>query len=442
MESPHLKERYERRFFSSDYSLLDRRLYQTTRENGVLFGCHLLNSDLINNHQELKTLSPEDRITFINLETLFECLMREIFLLVPHLKEYDTYLARVLIRIIQFYLGTEIKTNLFSYSCEKLLADSAFINLMSRFEERFSKRITITKKFNIVTSLQNSFIFLEVYGLVRWNRLFHQQSLPPIHFLQRIETLHLTLQKQLALILAGLIWLSHEESQHRQSLSVDSSKSAGNALRIFPKKMKMLERYIANSRLPKNEKKSLKRVVRSPVTIETIEILKTDEVINKFLLEQAILLSLMDGEIKPAYVNYIHELGTRLTVGEKELQASLSSVAEFFHQNEERFDFLRENIGFSYLRMRIQSQIALVVNKNLDRIMKEIKRTGQLYSLLVKSSVDELTEEEKRFIRQQLLSIAKTIPALAIFCLPAGGMVLAILVKVLPFNILPNSFAE
>jgi hypothetical protein len=53
-----------------------------------------------------------------------------------------------------------------------------------------------------------------------------------------------------------------------------------------------------------------------------------------------------------------------------------------------------------------------------------------------------LTEGEKRKVKAQLLDVAKTIPALAIFALPAGAIVLAVLIKVLPFNILPSAFDE
>ena len=40
------------------------------------------------------------------------------------------------------------------------------------------------------------------------------------------------------------------------------------------------------------------------------------------------------------------------------------------------------------------------------------------------------------------MDVAKSIPALAIFALPGGGILLPILIKVLPFNILPSSFQD
>ena len=45
-------------------------------------------------------------------------------------------------------------------------------------------------------------------------------------------------------------------------------------------------------------------------------------------------------------------------------------------------------------------------------------------------------------MRAQLIDLAKTIPALAIFAAPGGMLLLPILLKLLPFNLLPSSFAD
>ena len=45
-------------------------------------------------------------------------------------------------------------------------------------------------------------------------------------------------------------------------------------------------------------------------------------------------------------------------------------------------------------------------------------------------------------MREQLLDLAKTIPALAIFAAPGGMLLLPILLKLLPFNLLPSSFVD
>ena len=72
----------------------------------------------------------------------------------------------------------------------------------------------------------------------------------------------------------------------------------------------------------------------------------------------------------------------------------------------------------------------------------EIKETKELSELLVKATTTPLSELEKQKVQAQLLDVARSIPALAIFALPGGGILLPVLIKLLPFNILPSSFQD
>jgi hypothetical protein len=60
----------------------------------------------------------------------------------------------------------------------------------------------------------------------------------------------------------------------------------------------------------------------------------------------------------------------------------------------------------------------------------------------MKSTRQKLDAEEKAKVRAQLMDILKTIPALAIFALPGGGLALPIVIRLLPFNILPSAFDD
>ena len=71
------------------------------------------------------------------------------------------------------------------------------------------------------------------------------------------------------------------------------------------------------------------------------------------------------------------------------------------------------------------------------------RETGELAQLLARASAGaSLTPQEKAKVRQQLIDVAKTIPALAIFAAPGGLLLLPLLVKLLPFNLLPSSFSD
>ena len=72
---------------------------------------------------------------------------------------------------------------------------------------------------------------------------------------------------------------------------------------------------------------------------------------------------------------------------------------------------------------------------------KEIKESGELMQLLAQSTTKDLTKEEKKKVKKQLLDICKTIPSLTIFLLPGGSLLLPILIKFIP-QLLPSAFNE
>ena len=61
--------------------------------------------------------------------------------------------------------------------------------------------------------------------------------------------------------------------------------------------------------------------------------------------------------------------------------------------------------------------------------------------LLAKSTRKDLSKEDKKKVKKQLLDICKTVPSLTIFLLPGGGLLLPILIKFIP-QLLPSAFNE
>lgn len=81
------------------------------------------------------------------------------------------------------------------------------------------------------------------------------------------------------------------------------------------------------------------------------------------------------------------------------------------------------------------------IYKNKKRLANEIRESKELFSLLTKSTHKKLTSEERVKVKNQLLDICKSIPALAVFMLPGGALLLPLLIKLIP-DILPSSFRE
>ncbi|HEX9242445.1 MAG TPA: hypothetical protein VF875_08400 [Anaeromyxobacter sp.] len=89
----------------------------------------------------------------------------------------------------------------------------------------------------------------------------------------------------------------------------------------------------------------------------------------------------------------------------------------------------------------VVERVSAEVSFNFGAMMTELRETGELAELLARAaSGAKLGAEEKRKIRAQLLDLAKALPALAIFAAPGGMLLLPLLAKLLPFNVLPGAW--
>lgn len=96
-----------------------------------------------------------------------------------------------------------------------------------------------------------------------------------------------------------------------------------------------------------------------------------------------------------------------------------------------------------HFHINTSKKIKAVLDEHIPKIQQEIFETKELYQLLVKWSKDgHLSKEEIKKVKSQLLDILKTIPALAILIIPFGSIILYLLIKTLPFNILPSAFLD
>jgi len=62
-----------------------------------------------------------------------------------------------------------------------------------------------------------------------------------------------------------------------------------------------------------------------------------------------------------------------------------------------------------------------------------------LVFLIKKSTVQELTKEEKEQVKTQFMDIVRSMPTLAIFMLPGGALLLPLVLKIIP-DLIPSAF--
>ena len=91
--------------------------------------------------------------------------------------------------------------------------------------------------------------------------------------------------------------------------------------------------------------------------------------------------------------------------------------------------------------MFTKEEVREVLEKNKKILARELKESKELLHLLQRYTTAKLKEEEKDRLKHLLIDLFKKIPALAIFALPGGFILLPIAAKLIP-EILPSSFHE
>jgi LETM1-like protein len=190
-------------------------------------------------------------------------------------------------------------------------------------------------------------------------------------------------------------------------------------------------------------RRKIKRAFKTPPVLDSIVQPVRSAELRRFILEQTILASLVGERRSPQEIEFIRQLASALRFGPNESARVELEMAEFYANNVSVVDVFRVAAGAGKMGEEVVASIQQTLEKNFNRLMQEVRETGELSVLLTRAARGQtLTREERRKVRAQLIDVAKAIPALAIFAAPGGILLLIALAKVLPFNILPSSFQE
>jgi len=288
---------------------------------------------------------------------------------------------------------------------------------LKEFEEALLDSITLSG-YSSLGNRQNNFAFSKLYFFLLWARAkANNNKSTPETFLEMDKQL----REEMIITFAALIWADDY---------VDSTEQ------------QVIEKYIEQTRLTESEQNKLNLRILQPVKIEDIQCSSISVIISSYFVEQLILLSLIDNQEAWQERELIEKISLKLELTSEKLEQLYFTVAEFFSVNNERLEFLKINAAARQFQDYMNDKVVKLVKKNVDKIMNEIEETKELSELLLKATTKPLTAKEKQKVQEQLIDVAKSIPALAIFALPGGGILLPVLIKVLPFNILPSSFQD
>ena len=402
----------------------DDCLYSTVKENGILFGCPVISPSLNDLAKKLYFPKQQGGTILLFLETLFSVAFIENQSLTSKNGDgedhhpYQKQLLKIVLLVLQYHLPDSY----YRIPQDVILSDlldrnETFNGALQKLELVLLDTVTL-QGYSSLGNRQNNFAFAKLYFFLLWSR---ENAVGDVSSPEKYLELDRQLREEMIFIFAALIWADDFVATAEQQV---------------------IEKYIEQTGLKESKQNELTRMIRAPVKISDLHCSFTAVIIGSYLMEQLILLSLIDNQEAWQERELIENISLHLGLPSEKLEELYYSVAEFFSVHNERLQFLKNNSTFTQFQDYMNDTVVKLVKKNVANIITEIKETKELSELLLKATTQPLTSHEKQKVQDQLMDVARTIPALAIFALPGGGILLPVLIKVLPFNILPSSFQD
>ena len=367
----------------SDYGIL----YGELKKMGFVYGINIKIPDFIVSQHKLS----EDEKAKINLLSA----LYFTFKLASEQESFSVFLEK----IFQFY--KDLKVSHISFLNKILTGKKTSAQLEKLIDSRvYLEDNLISKTFNSI--ITNSLLFVDVL-------LFKRYLSNPINIRQHAQLLE---------------YLAINITYHALS-SKEKNRSDERLAQLFASSLTFIDSDAGSFDGSYREK-----LLHNPPLWE-----------NSYFLDIACLTVWEDHSLEYQESEFIYGLGKDLRFDQKHIAQSLEEIRVFFETNSNVIPFLRD----TNLALQFYDSMSKVVNKlilrNSKRLQKELSQSKELVYLISKSTVKDLTLEEKKKIQNQLIDIFKSIPSLAIFILPGGAVLLPIFIKLIP-KLLPSSFDE
>ncbi|MBU2020196.1 MAG: hypothetical protein KJ941_11180 [Bacteroidetes bacterium] len=162
---------------------------------------------------------------------------------------------------------------------------------------------------------------------------------------------------------------------------------------------------------------------------------------RRYLMDVSALMLFASESWQATEDEFFDELCNYLGLPKKESNIALALIDNFVLQHSNQLEFLNNRSNYEKMYGNLTRRWIKVLGRNKDKLAKELKESKELVSLISKSTREELSKEEKEMVRTQFLDIIKSMPALAIFMLPGGALLLPLILKVLP-DLIPSAFRD
>ena len=211
---------------------------------------------------------------------------------------------------------------------------------------------------------------------------------------------------------------------------------------IEDKEKDMFNVFLASASLKEDQREKAKNRFKQGASFDDFSsYVHRHWLLKRFLLDISALTIFSSHEAIDEEMLFLEEFAEHFNIPNTELQETISMVENFVLNSEGSVEFLGDKSSYEKVYSSLFKRWAKVLGRNKDKIAVELKESKVLLSLVTKSTTQELTKEEKEMVKEQLKDLAKSVPALTIFMLPGGTILLPILLKLLP-DLVPSAFRE
>jgi len=400
----------------SVHNSMDEAIYYFIQPTGIMYGLPTRLPDDTVTFPKSKYHSSQDWALLAFLESLFGCLVADRHFLLEGLAEEEDRLTPAIDVAAQYFLHDQASAP------EGMISSiTRIIRRTDRLESALLHQLRPAyNRFRTPQLFSNSYLFMDLYNCILWQRNALMGGGGPDMLDELVQGQRAQKLALIRLVIAAG-WSDNMLSRYESYL---------------------VSQLIRGSRLPAVEQRALQQIAERGIGLDEIDLPPMPWLLRRFILELIMLMVLIDQEFNQRELAFVEAMIERLGLWPVELEQSRTALELFLMNQHDRLFYLDWRPSVFGIGDRLRERATLAVRANLDSIVTEIRETQELYTLLMKSTRQKLDAEEKAKVRAQLMDILKTIPALAIFALPGGGLALPIVIRLLPFNILPSAFDD
>ena len=212
---------------------------------------------------------------------------------------------------------------------------------------------------------------------------------------------------------------------------------------VSKKEDRLLKRYIENGGFDTIKKEKLYSYTKIGTSFLEPNFENENLLIKQSAYDLALLALMTDSKIDQSELAFINQFADQLGIDLQDQYLSFSLIQDIHLNHYKSLPYLNKIYTVKSIRNIVSHNFTYVIKKNSGMIVNEIRESKELISLLRKSTNSKLSTEEKAKVKEQILDLIKTIPSLSIFMIPGGTIILPILMKILPDDLLyPSSFVN